>query len=104
MNLLISGRLSQPPSSVECFRDVTLYANIFAHLDVLLACRRENRDKHWRFLKSHGAFDFIEDIIDHEEEPGIIISPEAPCSLRVGQLLETDLIRIIGYLSVYTAI
>ena len=103
MNLLISGKLSRPPSSVTCFRDVTLYASVFAKFDVLVACRRDNRDKHWRWLKDHGAFDFIEDIIDYNEEPGVTIAPEPPYSLQVHSILETDLNRIIRYLSVYTA-
>jgi hypothetical protein len=103
MNLLISGRLSHPPSSVHCFRDVTLYATIFADFDVLVACQRHNRDKHWKWLKSHGAFDFIEDIIDYNQEHGVSISPYSPCSIRLDSILETDLNRIIGHLSVYTA-
>ncbi len=102
MNLLISGRLSHPPSSINCFRDVTLYASVFANFDVLVACERKNRDKHWRWLKKHGAFDFVEDIIDYNAEQGVTISPNPPYSIQVHHILATDLNRIIRYLSVYT--
>lgn len=101
MNLLISGKLTRPPSSVHCFRDITLYATVFADYDVLLTCQRQNRDKHWRWLKEHGAFDYVQDIVCHGEETGISISPIPPYTHRVDRITAHDLNRIIGYLSVY---
>jgi hypothetical protein len=83
---------------------VTLYASVFTPLDVLLACNKKNKDIHWRWLKSHGAFDFIQDIVEYDEEPGIIISPLPPCSIRVDKLDEFALINVINRLRVYTLV
>jgi hypothetical protein len=102
VNLLISGRLSRPPSSVHCFRDVTLYANIFANLNVLITCQQHNKDRHWRFLKKHGAFDFIDDIVRPFEETGVIVSNTRPCSININHITEYNLNTIIQRLIVYT--
>lgn len=103
VNLLISGKLCRPPSSVHCFRDITLYAHVFTDLQVLLTCESHNKDRNWRWLKQHGAFDYVQDIIEYDQEPGILLSPRAPCSLRVDRLTEPGLNRIITYLNVYTS-
>jgi len=102
MNLLISGRLSRPPSSVHCFRDVTLYASVFREMDVLLMCRKHNIDRNWRWLKQHGAFDFIQDIVEYQQEPGIMVSPVRPTNIHTDIIDGPQLQHIIAQLTVYT--
>ena len=103
MNLLIAGVLARPPSSVHCFRDITLYAQVFADMDVVLTCRPHNIDRTWEWLKRHGAMDFVDDIVPRGSTHGLLISPDSPCNIRVGRLSEPGLNRIISTLSVYTA-
>ena len=68
MILVIDAALSEPPSSVHCFRDVSLYANVFKSLDVLTACPKQTKDIYWHWLKKHGAMDFKKDILHYNEE------------------------------------
>ena len=63
MPIIIEAALSEPPSSVACFRDVTLYANCFINRNILLECSPDVQDIYWRWLKRHGAFDFVADLV-----------------------------------------
>ena len=101
MNLLLAGRLCRPPSSVHCFRDITLYAHVFTNLHVLLTCAPHNKDRNWRWLKNHGAMDYIQDIVEHGSESGVLIGPERPCAIQLERLTENGLNRVISYLNVY---
>tara|TARA_R110002110_G_scaffold188719_3_gene396819 strand:- start:546 stop:761 length:216 start_codon:yes stop_codon:yes gene_type:complete len=71
-------------------------------MDVLLTCRKENKDKHWHWLKENGAFDFIQDIVEYNQEPGIVLAPFSPCSIRIPRLNEFTLNDVINSLKVYT--
>ena len=102
MNLLISGKLTRPPSSIYCLRDITLYASVFADLNVLITCNPHNKDYIWQRLRQYGAFDFVDDIIEYEQEPGISVSPVRPCNIHVDRLTEAGLNTVITRLSVYT--
>lgn len=71
MNFLIDSRLSEPPSEISCFRDVTLYAKTYIFDDILLYCPKGTRKLYWSWLKNYGAHDFISDLIlSHESEHG----------------------------------
>jgi hypothetical protein len=70
MIVLIEAALSEPPSSVCCFRDLTLYATIFLNADVLVECRQQNKDLYWRWLKKRCAMDFVKDILRYGEQGG----------------------------------
>lgn len=74
MNLIIEAPLCEPPSEVSCFRDVTLYGKIFIFEDILVKCDYGTRSMYWKWLKKHGAHDFISELIcDHEREHGFVI-------------------------------
>tara|TARA_B100001093_G_scaffold519468_1_gene608641 strand:+ start:13807 stop:14124 length:318 start_codon:yes stop_codon:yes gene_type:complete len=73
MIVLIEGSLSEPPSSVYCFRDLTLYADVFLDADVLVECDKESIDLYWEWLTRRCAMDFIRDILSFGEEEGIRI-------------------------------
>lgn len=103
MNLLMAGSLARPPSSVHCFRDITLYVRTFTNMNTILTCRPHNVDRTWRWLKRHGAFDYVDDIVGYDQLHGLTIAPVDPCSIRVDRITEHGLSGIISRLSVYTA-
>ena len=103
MNLLIAGVLARPPSSVHCFRDITLYTRTFTDINIILTCRQHNVDRTWQWLKRHGAFDYVDDIVGYGDLPGLSIAPDSPCNIQVNRLTEHGLNGIISRLSVYTA-
>jgi hypothetical protein len=71
MQLKIQSCLSEPPSEISCFRDVTLYAKTYIFEDVLLECEPGTRSIYWHWLKSQGAHDFISELIlSSQKEPG----------------------------------
>jgi len=68
--------LTEPPSSVNCFRDVTLYMKMFLERDNILKCKKGTRSIYWKWIKQYGAHDFIEEIIlDSETQEGIKVGP-----------------------------
>jgi hypothetical protein len=74
MNLIIESSLTEPPSSISCFRDVTLYGKTFVFEDILVVCKKGTRSIYWKWLKKHGAHDFISYLLrDDETENGFLI-------------------------------
>jgi len=74
MNLIIGAHLSEPPSEIYSFRDVTLYAKTFVFEDVLIKCPKGTRALYWSWLKRYGAHDYISYLLNYnEEESGITI-------------------------------
>tara|TARA_B000000557_G_scaffold258680_1_gene253469 strand:- start:736 stop:1053 length:318 start_codon:yes stop_codon:yes gene_type:complete len=67
MNLIIEAYLSEPPSEISCFRDVTLYGKTFIFEDVLVQCQNGTRSIYWDWLKKHGAHDFVSQLIREDE-------------------------------------
>lgn len=71
MILIIESCLSEPPSEISCFRDITLYAKTFVFEDILVECPPGTRALYWNWLKSYGAHDFISQmIITGEKQSG----------------------------------
>jgi hypothetical protein len=68
MVIIYDSVLTEPPSSVHCFRDVTLYSNVFLNANNLLQCPKGTRSMYWRWIKKYGAHDFIEEILTSEED------------------------------------
>lgn len=68
MVIAISSKLTEPPSNLTCFRDVTLYAKCFLNSEILLECPPEKQDLYWKWLKKRGAWDFIDDIVERKSE------------------------------------
>ena len=91
MLLLIDSELTEPPSSVTLFRDVTLYATVFKGMDIILEADPVMTDYYYNWLKRKGAFDFIKDILDYNKEYGVTIRHKH--SPRVGNVS----VRSIGY-------
>ena len=72
-NLIIDAELTEPPSEVSVFRDVTLYSKVFLSMYVLLECDQDMKDLYWYWLKKRGAYDFVDAILTPGEELGISI-------------------------------
>lgn len=67
MVIIYDSVLTEPPSSVHCFRDVTLYTNVFLKSENVLCCPKGTKTAYWKWIKSYGAHDFVEQIISEEE-------------------------------------
>jgi len=91
MLLLIDSSLSEPPSSISLFRDITLFAKVFRKKTILVESAIENQDLYWNWLKKHGAFDFVDDIVPYESEIGFSIR------LRENKIESNILVGKIGY-------
>tara|TARA_Y100000590_G_scaffold143436_2_gene164757 strand:- start:38578 stop:38883 length:306 start_codon:yes stop_codon:yes gene_type:complete len=89
--LLIDSELTEPPSSVTLFRDITLYAATFKKMDIILEAKPVMQDYYYKWLKERGAFDFIKDILDYEKEYGKTIR------YRFGRHAGNVSVRSIGY-------
>ena len=68
MVIIYDSVLTEPPSSIYCFRDVTLFSRIFLNANNILKCPRGTRSSYWKWIKNYGAHDFIEEIIIKEEK------------------------------------
>jgi len=97
MNLIIDAGLTEPPSEVAVFRDVTLYSDIFLHHDILLECVADMKDMYWYWLKREGAFDFVQDFIERGDEHGITIRPTGG-NISVKYLRAETLSKVISRL------
>ena len=81
------------------FRDVTLYGKTFIFEDILLKCEEGTRSLYWKWLKNHGAHDFISQLIrEHEDEAGFKIS-STKGNLNVDRITAHNLSFIIGVLT-----
>lgn len=67
MVIIYDSSLTEPPSSVYCFRDLTLYSEIFLNNENLLLCKKGTRTTYWNWVKRYGAHDFIKQIVTIEE-------------------------------------
>ena len=99
MKLIIESCLSEPPSEISCFRDVTLYARTYKLEDVLLECPPGTRSMYWSWLKGFGAHDFISYlIIDTERESGFTLKTDKRADISVDKITCDNLNYIISKL------
>lgn len=73
MKLIIDADLTNPPSEISVFRDITLYSKVYLNFDVLLECESQYTDIYYYWLKNRGAFDYVDDFVELEQEQGITI-------------------------------
>lgn len=90
MVIIYDSVLTEPPSSIHCFRDVTLYNKMFLENDNLIRCPRGTRSMYWKWIKSYGAHDFIDELlIASESESGL--------SVGVNKDIKCDAINEVNY-------
>ena len=102
MLLLIDSLLTEPPSEVTIFRDITLYASTFKKMTILVEADADARDIYFDWLKSRGAVDFVEDIIDYEVEQGKSIRymhSDRSASLKVRSLGYHNFNKVLTFLT-----
>ena len=99
MRLLIDGKLALPPSSVSCFRDVTLYSSVFGQFEVLVEAKKKNRDMIWNWLRDRGAMDFVDDFVRPDHAHGVTLSYRRNCNICVTRITANNLEFIINRLS-----
>jgi hypothetical protein len=74
MVIIYDCELTEPPSSIHCFRDVSLYSKIFLGCDNVVKCPKGMRTSYWRWLKGYGAYDFVDEIIlQSEKQSGLAV-------------------------------
>ena len=98
VKIIIRGELCEPPSSVTCFRDVTLYGNCFLKADVLLESPRGMKDIYYHWLRDHGAYDFVKGIIRRDEDYGFRVGPEK-ANFIIDRIVPENLSAIVRRLS-----
>lgn len=91
-SLLINGDITNPPSSISCVRDVTFIAHEFLKFNVIIECNA-NKDFYYKFLKTFGVTDFIDDFLPFGREAGIRIDKEFNLSPTV---YVTDVINVFN--------
>lgn len=97
--LIIQSILSEPPSEIYCFRDVTLYAKTYIFDDILLECEPGTRSIYWNWLKSKGAHDFISELIlVDQKEPGYSIGTTPGYNIVTDRIACYNLSEIISSL------
>ena len=96
MNLIIESCLSEPPSEIYCFRDITLYARTYIFDDVLLECPPGTRTAYWNWLKNYVAHDFISYLVRNtENETGYTIKTANDANITVDRIDVRNLNDII---------
>jgi len=94
--LVLQATLSAPPSSVHCFRDISLYASVFRQFEVVTSCTDDSKDLYWKWLKKHGAMDFIKDIVPEDISIGFKIGDSIKSNFKIPRLDESYLNTTIG--------
>lgn len=99
MQLKIQSCLSEPPSEISCFRDVTLFARTWMFEDVLVVCEPGTRSMYWNWLKTHGAHDFVSELIRSDtKEPGYSIGTTPGHNIVTDRIACNNLSEIISSL------
>ncbi|MFT3866899.1 MAG: hypothetical protein QM715_00240 [Nibricoccus sp.] len=74
MTLIIRDQLVNPPTWFASFRDLTLYCNVFLHLEIVVESNAI--DTYYRWIKPRGGMDFIEDLVRPGSEDGVRLDIE----------------------------
>jgi hypothetical protein len=74
MVVIYDSTLTEPPSSIHCFRDVTLFVKVFCEKDNILMCPKGTKSSYWKWIKKYGAHDFVEQLItEGEDQDGLLV-------------------------------
>jgi len=98
MKLIIASDLTEPPSEISTFRDVTLFAKAFIFEDILVRCKPGTRTVYWDWLKKHGAHDYISYLIREDEKESGFIMASNKANLNIERICTENLSFIINCL------
>ena len=99
MLIILDAELSDPPSSRTCFRDTTLYVDLFLDADIVVECRRSMFDFYWYWLKQGGATDYVSQLVRRGEEHGISIRKDIGGTLTLDRLNESTLPKVVTFIN-----
>jgi hypothetical protein len=74
MTLIIRDQLVNPPTWFSSFRDLTLYCHIFLKDDIVI--ESDDPDPYFRWMRSRGGMDFVEDFVRPGAEDGVHLDVE----------------------------
>lgn len=94
MVIIFDCQLTEPPSSVHCFRDVTLYSEVFLRNENIIKCPSGTRSFYWEWIKKYGAHDFVKGIISNEEDQEGLTIGEG-CNINFKILNEISVSQLI---------
>lgn len=98
MVLIFDCTLTEPPSSVHCFRDVTLYSKVFLDFDNIIRCPKGTKSMYWSWIKKYGAHDFVEQLIkEGEDQSGFTIGKK--CKINFDTISEYNYNELINILN-----
>jgi hypothetical protein len=99
---VIDGELTAPPSSIHCFRDVTLFVKTFSEMSyILVRTEKETVDFYYKWLKNNHAYDHVDGILTMQEhEPGIVVGFNKPFDYPYTVLNEYNYSELIARLMV----
>ncbi len=99
MNLIVKSSLTCDEGLY--FRFVTMLAKQDLNYDILIEAEKEETDRYFKTLKSHGWFDFVDDFIEPEWAlEGVRIDTEwnYPMTIKVAKIRCENTLSIIGQL------
>ncbi len=96
MTLVIRDQLVCPPTWFASFRDLTLYCHTFLALDIVI--ESEDADIYYRWIKSRGGMDFIEDFVRPGTEDGarLDLARTAPRTIVTDRIAPENVHRLIA--------
>ena len=101
MVIIFDCELTEPPSSIHCFRDVTLFSKIFLNADNLIKCPEGARSMYWRWIKRYGAHDFVEQLLKVGESQSGLTVARKRANITVDVISEFNYGVIINRLKIY---
>lgn len=101
MIIIYDCQLTEPPSSIHCFRDVTLFSNTFLRADNLIKCPKGTRTIYWNWIKQYGAHDFIKYLMKEDEDQSGITVGRMKANIKVNLINEFNYGDIINVLKKY---
>jgi hypothetical protein len=96
MTLIIRDQLVNPPTWFASFRDLTLYCNIFLKVDIVI--ESDDPDIYWRWMRTNGGMDFIDDFVRPGKEDGVRVDFELnyPRTVLTDRIAPENVHKLIG--------
>lgn len=107
MNLIVAAQLCEPPSDFLMFRFLTQTAKVNFSSNVLVESPKEMIDIYFKYLRSKGLYDYIDEILPaFTKESGIRIDtePNFPKTVVVKAVRFENIHNILGQIKLLSKI
>jgi len=96
--ILIKDELTAPPSSVSSFRELTMILKKLSNDECAILIETEDADPYVKWLRRHGAADFVEDFISPGLENGLRIDTDNnfPNTIVTNSIVMENLFSLLG--------